>query len=113
MGGPPPPKPCPLPGSSHTTAPTLGQTNHCRPAGTDLAFDPSLATGTCLWVTVQSTVTTTLFPGQADGSKLLLLLSVDAVDARSPEQGPPPFSGQRLQEEVIVHLHVLYVDVLV
>jgi hypothetical protein len=80
---------------------------------TDLAFNPSLATGACLWVTVQPTVTTTLFPRQADGSEFLLLFGVNPVDPGSPEQGPPPFGGQGLKEEVVVHLHILHVDVLV
>ena len=80
---------------------------------TDLAFNPSLATGTGFRVTIQSTVTTTLFPWQSDGSKFLLLFSINAVDPRSPQQGPSPFGGQRLQEEVIIHLHVFHINIFI
>lgn len=80
---------------------------------TDLALNPSLATGTCFWVTVQPTVTTTLFPGQADGSKFLFLLSINSVDPRSPQQGPSPFGGQGLKEEVVVHFYVLHINVFI
>lgn len=63
------------------TMPTTG------PGRTDLAFNPSLAAGTCFWITIQSTVTATLFPRQRRMAQFLLLFSIDAVDPRSPQQG--------------------------
>ena len=98
---------------THTTSLTPVQIHHLRPTWTDLAFNPSLATSTRFWVTIQSTVTTTLFPWQADGSKFLLLFSINAVDPRSPQQGPSPFGGQRLQEEVIIDLHVFHINIFI
>lgn len=92
---------------------TLVQIYHLGSTWTDLAFNPSLATGTCFWVTIQSTVTTTLFSWQADSSKFLLLFSINAVDPRSPQQGPSPFGGQRLQEEVIIHLHIFHINIFI
>jgi hypothetical protein len=80
---------------------------------TDLAFNPSLATGTCFWVTIQPTVTSTLFPRQPDGSKFLLFFSINAVDPRSPQQGPSPFGRQRLKEEVIIYFHVFHVNIFI
>lgn len=47
----------------------------------------------------------------AQGAQLVLLVHVNAADARRPEEGAAPPGGQRLQEEVVVHLGVVHVQV--
>lgn len=83
------------------------------PVAAHLALDPRLAAGAGLGVAVEAAVAAALLPRQADGPQLLLLLGVDAVDAGGSQQRAAPLGGQRLQEEVVVHLHVLHVDVVV
>lgn len=43
----------------------------------------------------------------------MLLFHVNLLDPGRTEQGPSLFSGERLQEEVLIHLRVIQVDVVV
>lgn len=78
-----------------------------------LALNASLAAATVAGVAVQPAVAATLFPGEADGSELGLLPRVDAGDARGSEEGSTALRGQRLEEEIVVHLHSIHIEVLV
>lgn len=101
----------PLPRAEREGAATSPRSPLAPPA--HLALDPRLAAGAGLGVAVEAAVAAALLPRQADGPQLLLLLGVDAVDAGGSQQRAAPLGGQRLQEEVVVHLHVLHVDVVV
>lgn len=76
-----------------------------------LALNAGQAAGTRLGVAYPAAATPTLLPRHAQGAQLVLLLHVDASDARGPEKGAASPGGQRLQEEVIVHLCVVHVQV--
>lgn len=78
-----------------------------------LALDPREAAGTRLRVTEYPAVTTTVFPGHADGPQFVFLFNINLLHAGGTKQSPTLFSGQRLQEEVLVHLRVVQIDVVV
>lgn len=78
-----------------------------------LALDPRDAAGTRVRVTEYPAVTTTVFPGHADGSQFVFLFNINLLHPGGTKKRPTLFSGQRLQEEVLVHLRVVQIDVVV
>lgn len=80
---------------------------------THLALDPCDATGAGLRVTEHSTVAAAVLPGHPDGSQFVFLLHINLLYPWGAQQCPSLFGGQRLQEEVLVHLCVVQIDVVV
>lgn len=78
-----------------------------------LALDASLAAAAVAGVTVQAAVASAFLPWEANGPELCLLARVNAGDAGGSQQGSAALGGQRLKEEAVVHLHPIYVQVLV
>ena len=77
-----------------------------------LALDAGQAASAGAGVTAPPAVTAALLPGDTEGSEVLLLLHVDTAYPWRPQQCTAPPGGQRLQEEVIIHLRVVQVHVL-
>lgn len=77
-----------------------------------LALNAGQAASTGLRVTYTPAATPALLTGHAQGTQLVLLLHVNASDARGAEKGPAPPGSQRLEEEVIVHLRVVHIQVI-
>lgn len=78
-----------------------------------LAFDSCYTARTCLWVTEHSAVAATVLPGQPDGPQLMLLLHVNFLHPRGPQQSPALLRGEGLEEKVLVHLCVFQINVIV
>lgn len=76
-----------------------------------LALNAGQAASTGLWVTCPPAATPTLLSGHAQGTQLVLLLHVNAPDPRGTKECAAPPGGQRLEEEVIIHLCVVHVQV--
>lgn len=85
----------------------------CGSHETYLALDPCDAAGAGLRVTEDPAVAAAVLPGHPDGSQLVLLLHVNLLHPGGAKQGPALLGGQRLQEEVFIHLRVVQVDVVV
>lgn len=76
-----------------------------------LALNAGQAASTRLGVTYPTATAPTLLSGHAEGAQLVLLLHVNASHPGGAEKGPASPGGQRLEEEVIVHLCVVHVQV--
>ena len=85
----------------------------CACHGIYLALDPRDAAGTGLGFTEDSAVTAAVLPGHPDGPQFMFLLHINLLYPGGTQQGPALLSGERLQEEVLVHLRVVQVDVVV
>lgn len=78
-----------------------------------LALDPCDAAGAGLRVAENPAVAAAVFPGHPDGPQLVFLLHVDLLHAGGAQQRPPLLGGERLEEEVVVHLRVVEVNFVV
>lgn len=76
-----------------------------------LALNAGQAASTGLRVANPPAAASALLPGHTQGAQLMLLLYVNASDPRGPEEGAAPPGGQRLEEEVVVHLRVVHIQV--
>lgn len=85
----------------------------CTCHGIYLALDPCDAAGTGLRVAENSAITAAVLPGHPDSSQFMFLLHINLLYPRGAQQRPALFRGERLQEEVVVHLCVVEIDVIV
>ena len=76
-----------------------------------LALNAGQAAGAGFWVADARAAAAALLARHAQGAQLVLLLHVDAPDPGGAEESAPLPGGQRLEEEVVVHLHAVHVQV--
>lgn len=76
-----------------------------------LALNAGQAARARLRVACPPAAAAALLTRRAQGAQLVLLVHVNAANPRRPKEGAAPPGGQRLQEEVVVHLSVVHVQV--